>query len=146
MAKLKIFISGVQKELSLERYSVKDFIEKDPLYKDIFNVFLFEKVPAKGSPSERVYEKAVNECDVYLGIWGYEYGRKREDGISSSDWEYRIAKSRDQEVELLIFIKGAPEKDKNRQPELMQMIETSRDRKKGSMYKRFESETIEELL
>jgi ATP-dependent DNA helicase RecG len=45
--RLKIFISSVQKELAEERRAVKDFITHDPLLsRFIFDVFLFENIPA----------------------------------------------------------------------------------------------------
>lgn len=55
MKKYKIFISGVQKELKAERRAVKDFITKDILLSEYFEVFLFEDSPAKGKSAERAY-------------------------------------------------------------------------------------------
>jgi hypothetical protein len=40
MKRYKIFISGVQKELKAERRAIKDFIIKDVLLSEYFDVFL----------------------------------------------------------------------------------------------------------
>ncbi len=41
--KYKIFVSGAQKELKKERRAVKEFIRKDALLSEYFDVFLFER-------------------------------------------------------------------------------------------------------
>ncbi|MBI4651326.1 DUF4062 domain-containing protein [Candidatus Desantisbacteria bacterium] len=74
MQKYKIFISSVLKELKEERRAVKQFILKDPLLSEYFDVFLFEDSPAKSKSVEKAYLEEVGKCDIYLGIFGSEYG------------------------------------------------------------------------
>jgi hypothetical protein len=42
VARLKIFISSNQKELSKERNAIKEVIQSTPSLRDCFDVFLFE--------------------------------------------------------------------------------------------------------
>ena len=37
-------------------------------------VFLFEELPAKDRRADQVYLEEVERCDIYLGIFGYDYG------------------------------------------------------------------------
>jgi hypothetical protein len=48
IGKRRIFVSSVQKELAVERRSVRDFVEGDALLRRFFDVFLFEDLPASG--------------------------------------------------------------------------------------------------
>lgn len=41
--KFKIFVSGNQREFKVERRFIKELIEEDPFYNNIFDVFIFEK-------------------------------------------------------------------------------------------------------
>jgi len=50
--KYKIFVSGIQKELKVERRAIKDFIYGDALLSEYFEVFLFEDAPAKNKSSK----------------------------------------------------------------------------------------------
>lgn len=40
----------------------------------ISEVFLFEELPAGDRRADEVYLAAVGRCDIYLGLFGYEYG------------------------------------------------------------------------
>ena len=55
MKKYKIFVSGVQKELKEERRAIKDFVLKDALLSEYFDVFLFEDAPARSKSAENSY-------------------------------------------------------------------------------------------
>jgi len=57
--KYKIFVSGAQKELKKERRAVKEFIRKDALLSEYFDVFLFEDSPAKSKSAEVAY---IEKC------------------------------------------------------------------------------------
>ena len=70
MKRYKIFISGVQKELKAERRAVKDFIIKDVLLSEYFDVFLFEDSPAKSKSAEKAYIDEVRKSDIYIGLLG----------------------------------------------------------------------------
>jgi ATP-dependent DNA helicase RecG len=104
--RLKIFISSVQKELEQVRPDLKAFLLGDAfLRRFISEVFLFEEIPAKDRRADQVYLEEVDRCDIYLGIFGYEYGHEDGEGISPTEREFnhatRLGKTR------LIYVWGA---------------------------------------
>ena len=70
MAKHSIFISSVQKELAEERQALKAYVEGDALLSRFFEVFLFEQLPAADRRADQVYLDQVDQCDLYLGMFG----------------------------------------------------------------------------
>ena len=107
--RLKIFISSVQKEFAELRRDLKAFLLGDAvLHRFVAEVFLFEELPAKDRRADKVYLEEVERCDIYLGIFGYEYGYEDENGVSPAEHEYnhatRLKKTR------LIYVWGADEK------------------------------------
>ncbi|OQX18842.1 MAG: hypothetical protein BWK75_06235 [Candidatus Altiarchaeales archaeon A3] len=65
--KYNLFVSGVQKELEIERRVVKDLVIENPLLKDYFNIFLFEDLSAKGKSSKkRILMKSVKVIFIYV--------------------------------------------------------------------------------
>ena len=92
--KYKIFVSGAQKELKKERRAIKDFVHKDALLSEYFDVFLFEDAPAKGKSAETSYIEQVRKSDVYMGILGKEYGVGK---VSPTETEFREAKAKSKE-------------------------------------------------
>jgi len=104
--RLRIFISSVQKEFAQVRQDLKAFLLGDAvLQRFISEVFLFEDLPAKDRRADEVYLKEVERCDVYLGLFGYEYGYEDQNGVSPTEHEYdhatRYKKTR------LIYVWGA---------------------------------------
>ena len=109
--KLKIFISSVQKEFQQVRKDLKAFLMGDAfLHRFISEVFLFEELPAKDRRADQVYLEQVKRCDIYLGIFGYDYGNEDRDGISPTEREYdyasKLGKIR------LIYVWGTDEKQR----------------------------------
>lgn len=133
MRRYKIFISGVQKELKAERRAVKEFIQRNFLLMDHFEVFLFEDVPAKGQAAQKVYFDEVRESEVYIGILGNQYGQVSKEKVSATEKEFRAAQQAKKEI--LIYIKG--EDDKKRETGVQKLIKEIKDPKKGHSYKRF---------
>lgn len=117
--KLKVFISSVQKEFQQVRLDLKAFLTGDAvLHRFIAEVFLFEDLPAKDRHADQVYIEEVERCDIYLGIFGYDYGNEDKDGISPTEREYVYAgkhrKTR------LIYVWGSDEK--KRAPKMRQLV------------------------
>ena len=109
--KLKIFISSVQKEFQQARKDLKAFLLGDAvLHRFISEVFLFEELPARDRRADEVYLEQVKRCDIYLGIFGYEYGYEDQDGVSPTEREYdyagKLGKTR------LIYVWGADDKQR----------------------------------
>jgi predicted HTH transcriptional regulator len=114
---MKIFISSVQNELAEERRAVKTFIERDPLLRRFFTVFLFEDLPARDRRADAVYIEEVDRSDLYVGILGYEYGYEDAEGISPTEREFDRATETGKTR--LIFVKGPD--DKNRKPKMQSL-------------------------
>lgn len=72
--KYKIFISSVQKEFKDERRALRDYINGDPLLRKFFEMFIFEDLPASDRRADEVYLEEVKSSDLYLGLFGNEYG------------------------------------------------------------------------
>jgi len=117
-ARLKIFVSSVQKELVDERRAVKSFVTSDPLLRRFFTVFLFEDLPASDRRADAVYLAEVDRCAVYVGIFGNEYGFEDRDGVSPTEREFDRATNAGKQR--LIFVKGAD--DKSREPKMRSLI------------------------
>jgi ATP-dependent DNA helicase RecG len=101
--KFSIFISSVMYELKSERRAIKDYITNDPILKQFFNdVFLFEDIPARKRSAKETFLSEVANRDIYLGLFGKEYGQKNSDGVSATHEEFITAI--DSNRELLIYI------------------------------------------
>jgi len=118
-----LFLSSVQKELLHERRALKDFIEGDALLRRYFEVFLFEDLPARDRKADDVYLEEVEQCDVYVGLFGNEYGAEDAKGLSPTEREFDLASAKGKPR--LIFVKGTD--DKARHPKMLKLI-----RKAGS--------------
>lgn len=118
VTRLRIFISSVQKELADERRAVKAFVEADPLLRRFFTVFLFEDLPASDRRADAVYLAEVDQCAVYVGIFGDEYGFEDVEGVSPTEREFERATATGKPR--LVFVKGAD--DHGRQPKMQSLI------------------------
>lgn len=137
--KYKIFVSGVQKELKAERLAVQEIVENDVLLKDYFSVFLFEKAPAGSKSSKALYLKEVRACDVYIVIFGDEYGKVPKNKLSATEEEFREAQKSSKNV--LVYIKA--KSDNTRDKRVKKIIAEIKDEDSGYKYYRFRN--IQEL-
>lgn len=135
MKRYRIFVSGVQKELKEERLAVKEVITQNALLKKYFSVFLFEDLPAKSKPAEKVYLKRVAESDILLLLLGKEYGQTSPDGLSATEREFRKAVERD--LKILVFLRGVDGSDRDRR--VRNLIKEVRNSSSGYIYKEFNS-------
>ena len=88
MAKKKIFISSVQLEFQEERLALHAYLSADPLLGKFFEPFIFELFPASDQSTQSLYLKEVEQCDIYLGLFGKSYGYQNTDGISPTELEF----------------------------------------------------------
>ncbi len=102
--RLRIFISSVQKEFSRERAALRDYLRGDALMRRFFEPFLFEDVPAADRRADEVYLDEVGRCDVYLGLFGNDYGFGDAAGLSPTEREFDLATGHHKHR--LIFVKG----------------------------------------
>ncbi len=117
--RLKIFISSAQTEFKDLRQGLKAFLLGDAvLRRFVADVFLFEDLPAKDLHADQVYLEEVERSDIYLGIFGYDYGNESQDGLSPTEHEYNHATKHGKTR--LIYIWGSDEKKRN--PKMKQLI------------------------
>ena len=137
MPSIRIFISSVQREFAHEREALRDFLRDDPLMRRFFDVFLFEDVPALDRRPDALYLDEVEQSDLYVGLFGDNYGTEDADGISPTEREFDQATASG--VQRLIFVKGTDDSDKH--PKMHALI---RKAQAGLIRKRFN--TSEELV
>lgn len=119
MTRLRIFISSVQKEFAQQRLNLKAFLLGDAvLRRFVAEVFLFEELPASDRRADQVYLDEVKRCDIYLGIFGYEYGFEDQDGVSPTEHEFDHATRYDKPR--LIYVWGT--EDKKRTPKMQALV------------------------
>lgn len=87
--RLRIFISSVQREFEPVRAGLKSFLLGDAfLRRFVSEVFIFEELPATDRRADAVYLEEVDRCDIYIGIFGNEYGSEDREGVSPTEREY----------------------------------------------------------
>ena len=115
--KQKIFISSVQSEFKAERKALKDYVHNDALLSRFFDVFVFEDLPASERHPNKAYIDKVKKSDIYIGLFGNEYGSIGKK-ISSTHEEFltasKLGKPR------IIFIKGKD--DSKRHPKMLTLV------------------------
>lgn len=123
MTPLRLFLSSVQKEFAAERAALRDFLRGDALLRRFFEPFLFEDVPAADRRADEVYLDEVARCDVYVGLFGNDYGFEDADGLSPTEREFDRATR--QGKPRLIFVKGAD--DRVRHPKMAVLVHKAGD-------------------
>jgi len=89
---MRIFISSVQKEFAAERRALADYLSGDPLLRRFFDTFRFESdVSASDRRPDAIYLDEVRNCDLYLGLFGDDYGWENKDGLSTTHLEFNEA-------------------------------------------------------
>ncbi|MCF7809098.1 MAG: DUF4062 domain-containing protein [Candidatus Marinimicrobia bacterium] len=98
-----IFISSPQAEFARQRKELCYFVLTDPYLKQYFDVFLFENLPANQRNPQNNYRNVVEECEIYLGLFGKTYGTPDDDGSSATEKEYIYAS--ELEKDRFVYIK-----------------------------------------
>lgn len=119
MNPVRIFISSVQKEFAKEREILRDYLRKDALLRRFFDPFLFEDMPASDRRTDEVYLDEVARCDIYLGLFGEQYGFEDSKGISPTEREFDCASLLHKPR--LIFVKSSEEDSIH--PKMKKLIE-----------------------
>jgi predicted HTH transcriptional regulator len=114
----KVFISSVQSEFIEERKLLAEYLRSDALLCKFFDVFLFENLPANNKNSGKVYLDEVKQCDIYIGLFGKEYGYETADGTSPTEKEFYSA-VKNHKVKL-IFVTN--HKETERHPKELKLI------------------------
>lgn len=129
-ARLRVFVSSVQKELEDERVIVQNLLNTDPFLSAHCLPVLYEFEPASPDRAPEGCLKALDECQAYLLIVAVQYGSLVGD-VSITHAEYRRA--REKGLPVLAFIKGERSVKREAGTEAF-LAELDRD---GPKYKRF---------
>ncbi len=119
MTPLRIFVSSVQREFADERAALRDYLRADPLMRRFFEAFLFEDVPAMDRRPDALYPDEVERCDVYVGLFGRDYGSEDAHGVSPTEREFDQAGTAGKHR--LIFVKDTHGDD--RHPKMQALID-----------------------
>ena len=85
----RIFLSSVQSEFADERRLLKDYIEKSPLLRRFFCVFIFEAdAPPSDKTTDAVYLEELGRSDLYIALVGDRYAGAAIRGKSPTEREY----------------------------------------------------------
>ncbi|MCQ2171206.1 MAG: DUF4062 domain-containing protein [Bacteroidales bacterium] len=106
---VRVFISSVQKEFSEERKALAKYIREDALLRRFFEPFIFEELPAINLSAPEAYLAEAAQSEIYLGIFGKEYGYEDADGVSPTEREFD--KATEQGNHRIIFIKRCSERN-----------------------------------
>jgi len=138
MARLRVFISSVQKEQADERMAVQILLSTDSFLQRHSVPRLFEYTPAPLTANKKGYLDLLATCNVCLVILGREYGARNGDtGLSAMHEEYRLAKKRG--LPILPCVKG--DRSFARDPDADALFEEIK--RDGYTYSRFA--TLEDL-
>ena len=102
-ARLRVFVSSVQKELEDERLIVQNLVNTDPFLSAHCTPILYELEPASPTKALKGCIESLDTCQVYLLIVGVQYGTP-VGKLSITHTEYRHAKANC--LPVLAFIRG----------------------------------------
>ncbi len=129
-ARLRVFVSSVQKELEDERLIVQNLVNTDLFLSSHCAPVLYEFEPASPEKALDGCLRSLDECQVYLLIVGVQYGNL-VGALSITHAEYRHAKTKG--LPVLAFIKGERKlKREDGTAELLAELDAD-----GPKYKRF---------
>ena len=132
MTPIRIFISSVQKEFADERTALRDYLRGDALMRRFFEVFLFEDVPAADRRADELYLDEVRRCDLFVGLFGNDYGFEDAEGVSPTAREFDLASAEGKYR--LIYVKGS--EDGVRHPKMRALVARAQA---GLIRKRFQT-------
>jgi len=130
MTPVRIFISSVQKEFADERAALRDYLRGDALMRRFFEVFLFEDIPAADRRTDDLYLDEVRHCDIYVGLFGSDYGSENAGGVSPTEQEFDLATTEGKYR--LIYVRGTD--DAARHPKMRALVRRAEG---GLIRKRF---------
>ena len=119
MKPIGVFISSVQREFAKERAALRDYLRGDPLMRRFFDPFLLEDVPATDRRPDDIYLDEVERCEIYVGLFGRDYGTEDERGISPTEREFDHATALGKQR--LVFLKVT--EGTNRHPKMQALID-----------------------
>ena len=119
MTPIRIYISSQVKEFSMERKALGDYFRSDALLRRFFEPVLLEETPSINRRLDELNQSEVEQCDIYLGLFGNEYGDEDADGLSLTERAYDLAASNHKSR--LIFVKEG--EAETRHPKIEKLIQ-----------------------
>ena len=123
MHPIRIFVSSPQQEFAREREALHEYFETDALMRKFFRAFLFEYAAASAQQPDQLYLDEVKRSDLYVGLFGSEYGSLDDTGLSPTEREFDCAL--DTGSHCLIFLRNAPHGV--REPNMQALIDRAQD-------------------
>lgn len=105
---IRVFISSVQREFAEERQLLCKYLREDALLGKFFVPFIFEELPAINLSAPEAYLTEASTSDIYLGLYGHDYGYEDAEGISPTEREYDVATANNRHR--IVFIKRCDER------------------------------------
>jgi hypothetical protein len=133
MRKKRVFISSVQSEFVNERQMLFEYLTSDALLGKFFEPIVFENIPALAASPETIFLREVEQCDIYIGLLGKNYGAEDMEGISPTEREFDCA-ARNHKTK---FIYVSNHADNERSPKELKLI---RKAEKSLVRKKFTNE------
>ncbi len=133
---IRLFVSSVQSEFIDERKALREAITQDLLLSQFFEVFLFESKHATDKTAKEVYLKEVDQSEIYIGLFGKEYGEVNK-GVSPTEAEFDRATKAGKHR--LIYLKEMPKS--SRDIKMRKLI-----KKANSQVVRKSFKTLDELI
>ena len=122
--KFRLFISSVQSEFADERVRLKAYIEKSPLLRRFFSVFVFESdVPPQDRRTDEVYLDALGQSDIYLALVGDRYAGDAAVTVSPTEREYDEATRLG--MRRIVLVKGDATGREDRERALLEKMSAS---------------------
>jgi len=81
-------------DFAKERQMLFNYLMQNALLGLFFEPFIFEKLPAMAESTENTYLNKVQKCDIYLGLFGNDYGFEDSNGIFPTEHEYHLEKNK----------------------------------------------------
>jgi len=127
--KTRIFISSVQSEFATERQELHDYIHADALLGRFFEPFLFERLPASDQRADAVYLREVEQCAIYLGLLGMQYGSEDDDGLAPTEREFDHATT-NHKTRLIFLTNHSAREREAKQRDFVSKVQSSLIRKR----------------
>jgi predicted HTH transcriptional regulator len=110
-----------------------DYLTTDALLGKFFEPFVFENIPALAATPETVFLREVEQCDIYIGLFGKNYGYEDAEGVSPTEREFDCA----EQFYKIKFIYVTDHSEQERNPKEVRLI---RKAEKSVVRKKFANE------
>ena len=127
---IRVFVGSPRRGFAREREALRDYFKSDALMQKFFSAFLFEYSPASGQRPDQLHLDEAARCDLYIGLFGSDYGAPDCAGLSPIEREFDRA--RDAGSHCLIFVRDAA--SESRSPDTQALIDEAQG---GVICKRF---------